>query len=115
MPSSRDLPNRGIKPESLTSPAFAGRFFTPSTTWKTPSQVSGFPNTILIQGFWGKAQESLYEQVSEVRLMLWKSTSLWEILFSSKDGKTGVLSCVLDWSWEASRGAAPDLFLETGR
>ena len=60
MPSSRDLPNRGIRPESFKSPALAGRFFTPSTTWETPNQVSGFPNAILIQGFWGKAQESLF-------------------------------------------------------
>ena len=29
-----DLPNPGIKPESLMSPAIAGRFFTTSATWK---------------------------------------------------------------------------------
>ena len=29
-----DLPNPGIKPESLMSPARAGRFFTTSATWK---------------------------------------------------------------------------------
>ena len=33
-PSPRDLPNPGIKPTSLTSPALAGRFFTISTTWE---------------------------------------------------------------------------------
>ena len=33
-PSPRDLPNPGIKPTSLTSPALAGRFFTTSTTWE---------------------------------------------------------------------------------
>ena len=32
MPSSGNLPNLGIKPTSLTSPALAGRFFTSSTT-----------------------------------------------------------------------------------
>ena len=31
--SSRDLPNPGIKPMSLMSPALAGRFFTTSTSW----------------------------------------------------------------------------------
>ena len=31
-----DLPNPGIKPMSLRSPALAGRFFTTSTTWKAP-------------------------------------------------------------------------------
>ena len=34
MPSSRGLPNPGIKPTSLTSPALAGRFFTTSTPGK---------------------------------------------------------------------------------
>ena len=32
MPSSRDLPNPGIEPMSLMSPALAFRFFTSSTT-----------------------------------------------------------------------------------
>ena len=31
-----DIPNPGIKPRSLMSPAFAGRFFTTSATWKSP-------------------------------------------------------------------------------
>jgi len=31
-PSPGDLPDAGIKPASLTSPALAGRFFTTSTT-----------------------------------------------------------------------------------
>ena len=35
-PPPGDLPNPGIEPVSLTSPALAaGRFFTTSTTWKT--------------------------------------------------------------------------------
>ena len=33
-PSPGDLPNPGIKPGSLMSPALAGRFFTSSTTWE---------------------------------------------------------------------------------
>ena len=39
IPSSRDLPNSGIEPESLMSPALAGRFFTTSTTWEAHSEV----------------------------------------------------------------------------
>ena len=37
-PSPGDLPNPGIEPVSLTSPALAlaGRFFTTSTTWEAP-------------------------------------------------------------------------------
>ena len=34
MPSSRELPNPGIRPESLMSSPLAGKFFTTSTTWK---------------------------------------------------------------------------------
>ena len=30
------LPNWGIEPQSLISPALAGKFFTTSTTWKAP-------------------------------------------------------------------------------
>ena len=33
-PSSGDLPNPGIEPTSLRSPALAGRFFTTRTTWE---------------------------------------------------------------------------------
>ena len=33
-PSAGDLPDPGIKPESLTSPALAGRFFTTRATWE---------------------------------------------------------------------------------
>ena len=33
-PPPEDLPNPGIKPVSLTSPALAGGFFNASTTWE---------------------------------------------------------------------------------
>ena len=35
-----DLPNPGIKPTSLTSPALAGRFFTTNATWEAPHYIS---------------------------------------------------------------------------
>ena len=35
-PSPGDLPDPGIKPASLMSPALAGGFFTTSTTWEAP-------------------------------------------------------------------------------
>ena len=37
---SGDLPNPRMEPSSLASPALAGRFFTTSTTWKAPRQLS---------------------------------------------------------------------------
>ena len=36
MPSSEALPNPGIEPVSLTSPALEGGFFSTSTAWETP-------------------------------------------------------------------------------
>ena len=38
-PPPEDLPNPGIEPASLTSPALAGMFFTTNTTWKAPLLV----------------------------------------------------------------------------
>ena len=35
-PPPGDLPNPGIQPASLISPALAGEFFTTSATWETP-------------------------------------------------------------------------------
>ena len=36
LPSSGDLPDPGIKPESLMSPTLADRFFTTRATWEAP-------------------------------------------------------------------------------
>ena len=41
-PRLGDLPNPGIKPASLMSPALANGFFTTSTTWEAQSLVSNF-------------------------------------------------------------------------
>ena len=38
VPSPGDLPDPGMEPESLTSPAWAGRFFTTSATWEAPKK-----------------------------------------------------------------------------
>ena len=35
-PSPGDLPNPGMEPMSLMSPALAGKFFTSSATWEAP-------------------------------------------------------------------------------
>ena len=37
------LPNPGIKPASITSPALAGRLFTTSDTWEAPNPFTS-PN-----------------------------------------------------------------------
>ena len=38
-PPPGDLPDPGIEPVSLTSPALAGRFFTTGATWEAPVYV----------------------------------------------------------------------------
>ena len=45
-PPSGDLPNLGIEPESLTTPALAGRFFTTSVIWEAPIAQGTIPNTL---------------------------------------------------------------------
>jgi len=37
-PPPGDLPNPGIGPVSLMSPALAAKFFTTSTTWEAPKE-----------------------------------------------------------------------------
>ena len=39
-PPPADLPDPGIEPVSLMSPALAGGFFTTSTTWEAKKQIS---------------------------------------------------------------------------
>ena len=56
-PTLGDLPNPGIEPVSLVSPALAGGFFTTSTTWEAHHQLMGmkarplflldFPSSVL--------------------------------------------------------------------
>ena len=47
--SPRDLPNPGIKPVSLMSPALAMRFFTTSTTWEALWDISGEQQKCFLQ------------------------------------------------------------------
>ena len=42
-PSPGDLPDSGIEPTSLMSPALAGRFFTTSATWEAPIESLLYP------------------------------------------------------------------------
>ena len=42
-PYPRSLPNPGIKPMSLASPALAGGFFTTSATWESLVDIANLP------------------------------------------------------------------------
>jgi len=44
-PPAGNLPDPGIEPTFLTSPALTGRFFTTSTAWKAPHHIPT-PNKI---------------------------------------------------------------------
>ena len=46
-PSPGDLPNPGIKPSSLMSPALAGGFFATSATWEAQFSAFSKPQTLL--------------------------------------------------------------------
>ena len=51
-PTSGDLPNPGIEPMSLVSPASAGRFFTTSATWKAHTSSIQVILTAYIKVIW---------------------------------------------------------------
>ena len=52
MPSSRDLPNSGIKPMSPEFPGLADRFFTTSTTWEVTLVYLYWVYQIYISKIW---------------------------------------------------------------
>ena len=59
-PPPGDLPDPGIKPESLMSPAQAGGFFTTKATWEAPEFSCGFGTScVLTPGQAGSAGSSL--------------------------------------------------------
>ena len=51
-PSPGDLPNPGIKPTSLMSPALAGRFFTTSTIWEYHMGLGGLRELVMNREAW---------------------------------------------------------------
>ena len=71
-PPPGDLPNPGIKPTSLRSPALAGRFFTACATWEA-SDVKKQPKMMAIrtqgQAGWPNRRE---RQGPEWLLQLWR-------------------------------------------
>ena len=58
-PSPGDIPNSGIKPTSLVSPASAGRFFTTEALAKPPNRLSHLQvQVVILQGWCSKAPRS---------------------------------------------------------
>ena len=79
-PPPGDLPDPGIEPASLVSPALVGGFFTTRATWEAPSNniylykiAVGFV-TPCRQSFWNIAQLTINTQKSlTVRRMCWEN------------------------------------------
>ena len=62
-PSPGDLPNPGIEPTSLKSPALEGRFLTTNASWEAPQKVESmsligrrdvYRRELLNMGEWGR-------------------------------------------------------------
>ena len=51
IPSSRHLPNPGIKPTSFMSPALSGGFFTISATWKVYIHIISYNSMKIYKSF----------------------------------------------------------------
>ena len=56
-PFTGDLPNPGIKPVSLVSPALAGGFFTTSSTWEAQITFLLFSRSVLSNSLWPHGQQ----------------------------------------------------------
>ena len=70
-PPPEGLPNPGIEPTSLMSPALSGTFFTTSATWETPPKAQA-PNTIReirasTDEFWGDTIQSIGSCTSSIK------------------------------------------------
>ena len=68
-PPPGDLPDPGIKPVSLMSPALAGGFFTNSATWVSESH-SVMSNTLRPHGLYSPPRSSIHETLP-ARLLEW--------------------------------------------
>ena len=66
MPSSWDLPSRGIEPTSLMSPVLAGRFFTTSATWEVPTSPGNSGNTLKMHILLKTFEKSKYSFLSHL-------------------------------------------------
>ena len=74
-PPPGDLPNPGIEPVSLTSPALAGRFFTTSATWEALAQeVLNSKNRVTLeQGIQSSSQHTEPEEATTSSWRTWPS------------------------------------------
>ena len=78
-PPPGDLPNPGIKPTSLTSPALAGGFFTASTTWEAHNIQKNMKSALKGENEGSSRILRGYCNIKLVALgRLFLSTSVWD-------------------------------------
>ena len=83
-PSPGDLPNSGIKPMSLVSPALAGRFF---TSWATREIIVSFKMSAIIELYkLVQKQMKNYCDWARARVPTAQKTKLWQQVFAAKSG-----------------------------
>ena len=70
-PPPGDLPDPGIKLESLTSPALAGKFFTTSAIWEATQRWQWVKQL-------KRERKDLWKRSTKPRTMLWCSPGLWK-------------------------------------
>ena len=99
MPSSRGFPVPGIEPESLTSTALAGSFFTINTTWETSLQKQLLVS-ILLPLCLSRCKEALLRcnSISHKKWMHWVRR---EVLYI----QTAKCLLLLLWMWLHSHWA----------
>ena len=86
-PPPGDLPDLGIKPTSLMSPALASRLFTTSTTWEVPFSA------ILQHKI--KRIKKKFLSSSEYQLSLWPNSDHLSYIWEKKKFLSNILSVLI--------------------
>ena len=102
-PPPGDLPDPGIEPVSLASPALAGGFFTTSTTWETPIIYIHVYNDLLLHG---KLPQNFCSWNS--KHLLSPFLSVWNLGVPPLDN-SGWVSQEAAWLWPSQGSSLGDL------
>ena len=86
-PPPEDLPDPGIEPDSLTSPALAGRFFTTSATWEASQELMHKIKALWRHIHWGKTRTDFLKGAWRQGLVC------MHVNFLPKQGFYAFLSC----------------------
>ena len=78
-PPPGDLPNPGIEPASLMSPALAGGFFTTSATWEAPVAMVRRPEKKGVGQLYQVHSSSEFRSKYIMSFKFWKSYTYWNL------------------------------------